>query len=282
MEPEETDAALRAAFAVNAASRARLQEAHRDAFPARRAAVALLLVATLLIGVASIPLAVLLFAVSVLVGTGGFITARQRALSRQLKALDDLDDALRRAFSPAQAEEERLARWAELSARMKLAHGEAYEAPPVTDSQRLLGAKLAAADRLKRVEAAVQSVREQHARRLRYRPWIMLFVAALAVVAVGLYRSVAESPSQCLIGGVGPLLAIVLVSYVYVLLSASVKALSDQLSRLGAQAEALRALTDGAPAEGGAALMDRWLTLRAQQEDELLPWPTILEPTPTA
>jgi hypothetical protein len=202
------------------------------------------------------------------------------ALHKRLMQLDTLDAALSERAPLEAGDEFGWARWAELSARTTRAHGAAFEELPLTDAQRRLGAKLAAADRLERLTDAID-VEEAHIARLqraRLPGSILAVVMAIAVPFVVSHLLGRSAPQAVFLT---TLWSILLGFGVVLGFGAKIKEHQTQASRLEAQATPLRALMAEANALQGAALMDRWLTLRAQQEDELLPWPTILEPTTT-
>lgn len=195
---------------------------------------------------------------------GAYDTPTGVAERKRVLELDALDASLRDAAARGDDELSR-ARWAELSGRLALAHGAAFEEPPHTDAARHLGATLAANDRLERLNAAI-SAREAQIARLR-RLWIPCMVAVPLVG--GLVFLLARSYGGVWVMFFAALWTVLLLVGVAAGIPAHSSDLRKQLSSYQPQVAALRALLAEANGSTGAALMARWLTLRAQQEDEL-------------
>lgn len=195
---------------------------------------------------------------------GAFDTPTGVAERKRVLELDALDASLRDAAARGDEELSR-ARLAEISGRLALAHGAAYTEPPLTDADRHLGATLAANDRLERLNAAISAQEAQIAwlQRLWFPCTVVVTLAGALAVFLAHHH-----------GGTGltflaSLWALLLLFGVGGGIPAHEDHLQSQLSGPQSQAAALRALLAEANGSTGAALMARWLTLRAQQEDEL-------------
>ena len=173
------------------------------------------------------------------------------------------------------------ARWAELSGRLTRAHSAAFEELPLTDAQRHLGAKLAAAERLERLTDAIDVQEAQIARLQQTRlPGSILAVVMAIAVPFVVSHLMGRGATQAVF--LTTLWSILLAFGVVMGFGAKINEHQKQATALQAQATALRELLAGADEAGGAALMDRWLTLHAAQEDALAPWPTLLDPAKAA
>jgi hypothetical protein len=173
------------------------------------------------------------------------------------------------------------ARSAELSAQLARVHGAAFEELPLTDAQRRLGAKLAAADRLQRLTDAI-SAQKAHIARLKGRQLpVSLLTVVLAIIAIFVVNYPVVRVSSPVVF-LTTLWSVLIAIGVLMGFGAEIREHQTKASALEAQATSLRELLAGADEADGAALMERWLTLRAQQEDELLRWPTILDPATAA
>lgn len=256
--------AIHLAQSLNAAKRASLTAAlHITTLESRvRWLSALILVFVGFSDGTEIAVAVLLYSGSLI--KRGLATPFADPERKRLSELDDLDAALSQAVARGESEESE-ARWAELSGRLALAHGAAFEEPPHTDAARHLGATLAANDRLERLNAAI-SAREAQIARLR-RLWIPCMVAVPLVG--GLVFLLARSYGGVWVMFFAALWTVLLLVGVAAGIPAHSSDLRKQLSSYQPQVAALRALLAEANGSTGAALMARWLTLRAQQEDEL-------------
>jgi hypothetical protein len=200
------------------------------------------------------------------------------ALHKRLAQLDAFDAALGESALLKAGDEVGWARWAELSAQIARAHGAAFEELPLTDAQRRLGVKLAAADRLQRLTDAISAQQAQIAR-LEERQLPVSLLTVVLTIAAPFVANHFFGRSSFPVVFLTTLWSFLIAVGVLTGFGAKIGEHQTKVSALEAQATSLRELLVSADKSDGAALMDRWLTLRAQQEDELLPWPTILEPT---
>ena len=200
------------------------------------------------------------------------------AASRPFAAVEKLTAELRHALFDVKNEEEQSALWAELAMRLAKAHGAAFAAPTLSGADQRRGATLAASRALEDTLLLIPRFQQSPS----WAGWertislavgvpVGLFLLGLAhLIVVPLGLGAAWFLIALFIGNV--------VAHTFRALRDTPLRRAAQQAILERQADTLRAFLNSAEDssdEDGAALMDRWLTLRAQHETQLGGWPSL-------